>query len=98
MREWARANGLEEMYDQYLAECKEISAQCREEGYPDHGSNYEIRVERLQENYLELFGSDEDDDEEDFWCEDETRRKKYDEEIQRLRHQQEVRQAYEENG
>lgn len=61
MREWAKEHGLEEVYDKYLAECEEIAEQCEAEGYPAHGSNYDLRVEALEEFYPELFG---DDDEE----------------------------------
>lgn len=56
MLEWAKANGLEDVYNDYLTECDEISEQCIAEGYPSHGSNYELRVERLRESYPELFG------------------------------------------
>jgi hypothetical protein len=59
MREWAREHGLEDLYDQYLEECRQISEQCVEEGYPSHGSNYELRVEDLEQYYPELFGDPE---------------------------------------
>lgn len=58
MLEWARENGLEDIYNDYLQECDEIAEQCSAEGYPSHGSNYELRVERLRESYPELFGGD----------------------------------------
>lgn len=32
---------MEEFYDR----CGEIAADCEEEGYPSHGSNYDLRVE-----------------------------------------------------
>ncbi len=65
MREWAERNGLGEVYAEYLAECEAIAEQCEEEGYPSHGSNYELRVSRLRESYPELFGDDEEEGEED---------------------------------
>lgn len=46
---------LDDLYKAYLAECDEIAEQCRAEGYPSHGSNYELRVEQLKEYYPELF-------------------------------------------
>lgn len=65
MREWARQNGLEKLYDEYLEECYEIANQCEEEGYPRCGSNYDLRVSNLQKSYPELFGDDFDDEEDD---------------------------------
>lgn len=35
-------------------ERREISEQCAAEGYPSHGSNYELRVEEIDEYYNEL--------------------------------------------
>lgn len=32
-------------------ECEEIANQCEEEGYPSHGSNYELRCESVREEY-----------------------------------------------
>lgn len=58
MRKWAREHGLETLYDEYLDECRRISEECVAEGYPSHGSNYELRVEALQQDYPELFGDD----------------------------------------
>ena len=48
----------EEMYNQFLQDCEDIAEQCREEGYPDHGSNYELRVDQLKLDYPELFGGE----------------------------------------
>ena len=49
-------------YEQALAdfqkECDEIAAQCVEEGYPSHGSNYDLRVEALKPYYPEIFGEE----------------------------------------
>lgn len=41
---------LEEQYDQ---DCKEIAAQCAEEGYPENGENYELRCAELRKWYDE---------------------------------------------
>ena len=38
---------------EYLAECKEISEQCEEEGYPANGGNYELRCENARKYYDE---------------------------------------------
>lgn len=38
---------------EYLSECEEISAQCEEEGYPSHGSNYDLRCEQARKYYDE---------------------------------------------
>ena len=62
MREWARQNGLEDRYNQYLEECRQISDQCAEEGYQSHGSNYELRVADLEQDYPDLFGEDDEDE------------------------------------
>lgn len=58
LKKWAYENGYAELYEEYVEECAEISARCEEEGYPSHGSNYELRVEALREYYPELFGDD----------------------------------------
>lgn len=50
---------------EYEADCERIAAECEEEGYPSHGSNYELRVERLREIYPELFADDEDGEEDE---------------------------------
>ena len=55
LKEWAEKNGLEDSYFRYKEDCLAIEIECEEEGYPGHGSNYEIRVEQLQYNYPELF-------------------------------------------
>lgn len=58
MRAWARENGLEAVYDEYLEECEKIAQDCEEEGYPSHGSNYDLRVAELEKCYPELFGEE----------------------------------------
>lgn len=65
MMTWAKENGLEDLYKQYLEECDEIAEQCEEEGYPSHGSNYDLRIENLQKSYPELFAEQEDLERED---------------------------------
>lgn len=62
LREWAKHHNIENVYDQYLEEKHMIAEQCEAEGYPSHGSNYELRVEALQERYPELFDDDYWDD------------------------------------
>lgn len=61
LKEWAKANGLEEVYKQYIKEVENIQEQCEREGYPSNGSNYELRVASLQRYYPELFGDLYDD-------------------------------------
>lgn len=40
-----RDRKVDELYNQFLAECEEIADQCEEEGYPSHGSNYDLRCD-----------------------------------------------------
>ena len=53
---------IDRLWEQFNAECAEIARQCEEEGYPSHGSNYELRVDNLMESYPELFDFDNDED------------------------------------
>lgn len=48
-------NNLDEIYAQFREECRDIAQQCSEEGYPDHGSNYDLRVEDLRNWYREQY-------------------------------------------
>ena len=50
-------NELEKLQREFDAECEEIASMCEEEGYPAHGSNYDLRVEALMESdyYKPLF-------------------------------------------
>jgi hypothetical protein len=41
---------------EYDEECERIAEECAAEGYPSHGSNYDLRVEQLREYYPEIFG------------------------------------------
>lgn len=50
-----RKQHLEGLHKMYLEEVEEIAEQCRAEGYPDHGSNFELRVEALRRMYPELW-------------------------------------------
>jgi len=38
---------------EYAQECEEIANQCIEEGYPSHGSNYDLRCENARRYYDE---------------------------------------------
>ena len=40
-----------EIMNAYYAECEDIARQCAEEGYPSHGSNYDLRTERLWDEW-----------------------------------------------
>lgn len=51
----------DKLWQEYTEEYDRIAEECEEEGYPSHGSNYEMRVERLRESYPELFEEDEDE-------------------------------------
>lgn len=41
--------------NEYKAECEEIAELCEEEGYPSNGSNYELRIAGLWEDYCQAF-------------------------------------------
>lgn len=45
----------EEIMKEFNEECEEIAQLCEEEGYPAHGSNYELRVADLTEWYKEQY-------------------------------------------
>lgn len=47
----------EEALKEYNEECELIAQECEEEGYPSHGSNYELRCSQLREDYPELFSN-----------------------------------------
>ena len=55
----------EEAMRAYKEDCARIAEQCEEEGYPSHGSNYELRVDNLEGDYPELFDPDYWEEEED---------------------------------
>lgn len=54
-REWARERGLEDVYNDYVADVEAIQEECEEDGYPGNGNNFELKVESLKESYPELF-------------------------------------------
>ena len=37
----------------FRAECDQIAKECEEEGYPSHGSIYELRCSQIWENHFE---------------------------------------------
>lgn len=49
----------EDIRKQFDEECEKIALQCEAEGYPSHGSNYDLRVDNLMKSYPELFGEEE---------------------------------------
>ncbi len=49
----------EEAILEYQAECAEISAQCVDEGYPSHGSNYELRANEAYKYWMGLVDEEE---------------------------------------
>lgn len=53
-------NKARALYEQW---CEEVAEQCEEEGYPSHGSNYELRIEGLWEAACEEAGYPLDDEE-----------------------------------
>ena len=50
---WSKEIGTAEILAAYKAECREISRQCEEEGYPSYGENYELRADNLWEEWYE---------------------------------------------
>ena len=48
-------------YQEFEAACDKIAEQCSAEGYPSHGSNYELRIQALKEDFQDLFGDGEDE-------------------------------------
>ena len=62
LKEWAEANGLTDIYQQYIADREALAEECEAEGYPSHGSNYELRLDALQKRYPELFEEEEPED------------------------------------
>lgn len=56
-----------ELEKQYREECKEIAEQCKAEGYPANGSNYELRYAEVRKYYdheFQLIDANYDFDEE----------------------------------
>lgn len=44
---------IDALWRQYDEECEEIAAQCAAEGYPSHGTNYELRCAQAYQWYKE---------------------------------------------
>lgn len=53
---------IEDLNSLFDEECERISEECVAEGYPSHGSNYDLRVENLMQSdfYAPLFATDEE--------------------------------------
>lgn len=43
------------LWDEFSTECEEIAEECEAEGYPAHGSNYDLRCDRLYEDYATAY-------------------------------------------
>ena len=52
----------EEALKEYKEEIAGIADLCAEEGYPSHGSNFELMVDALRPYYPELFADQEEED------------------------------------
>lgn len=39
----------------FKEDCEDIAEQCEKEGYPSHGSNYDLRVDNLIKQYQEEY-------------------------------------------
>ena len=55
----------EEALKAYNEDCEAIAEQCEAEGYPANGSNYELRCAQLEQDYPELFGEGDEEEEDD---------------------------------
>lgn len=55
----------EEALKAYNEDCEAIAEQCEAEGYPANGSNYELRCAQLEQDYPELFGESDEEEEDD---------------------------------
>lgn len=49
---------MNKLHEQFLEECEQIANECEEEGYPNHGSNYDLRVTQLEKEYDDLYGDE----------------------------------------
>lgn len=52
----------EQALAEYEEECARIAEDCAAEGYPSHGSNYDLRVANLRECYPEIFGEEDEEE------------------------------------
>lgn len=42
---------MTKLYEEFEAECEAISEECEADGYPSHGSTYELRAENAWKYY-----------------------------------------------
>lgn len=50
---WKQISDICKLEEQFANECDEIGLQCEAEGYPSHGSNYELRCANARQYYDE---------------------------------------------
>lgn len=50
---WKQVSSVCKLEEQFADECEEIASQCEAEGYPSHGTNYELRCEVARQYYDE---------------------------------------------
>lgn len=50
---WKQVSNICKLEEQFADECDEIASQCEDEGYPSHGSNYELRCATARKYYDE---------------------------------------------
>ena len=50
---WRKDIGTKEILATYKDECREISRQCEDEGYPSYGENYELRADSVWDEWYE---------------------------------------------
>lgn len=55
---------IEEIRKMYLEDVASLENELMEEGFPSHGSTYEVRLSAIQSLYPELFGDDEEEEKE----------------------------------
>jgi hypothetical protein len=46
-------NEICRLEEEYTDECERIAEECESEGYPSHGSNYNLRCEQVRKYYDE---------------------------------------------
>lgn len=56
LKEWARKNGLMDVYETYASECESLR-----EFYGDHTDDCELAISQIHDSYPELFGEDDED-------------------------------------
>lgn len=44
---------IDALWREYYEECEDIAVQCAKEGYPSHGTNYELRCAQVYQWYRE---------------------------------------------